>query len=78
MSKKQLTEHDYKQVFEDSSQGQAILEELVRRFSMGPSFDEHNAVLKTYYREGQRSVIEFIISRINRANGVQDEIPQDE
>lgn len=69
---KQLTEHDYKQVFEDSAQGQAILDELVSRFSMGPSFDEHNAVLKTYYREGQRSVINFILSRINRANGVND------
>lgn len=78
MSNKKLTEHDYKQVFEDTAQGQAILEELVSRFSMGPSFDEHNAVLKTYYREGQRSVINFILSRINRANGVNDEIPQDE
>lgn len=52
--------------------GEAILEDLVRRFSMPPSFDEHNAAFKTYYRAGQRSVVDFILSRINRANGVQD------
>lgn len=75
---KQLTEHDYKRLFDEDPAGAAILEDLVSRFSMGPSFDEHNAVLKTYFREGQRSVINFILSRINRANGVNDEIPQDE
>lgn len=79
MPNKKLTEHDYKQVFEDTAQGQAILDNLVDRFAtMGPSFDEHNAELKTYYRAGQRSVIDFILSRINRANGVQDDISHDE
>lgn len=71
---KELTEHDYKRVFEEDPAGQAILDDLVRRFSLPPSFDEHNAVLKTYYREGQRSVVNFILSRINRANGVNEDV----
>lgn len=74
---KQLTEQDYKQIFDETAQGQAILEELVARFAtMGPSFDEHNAELKTYYRAGQRSVVDFILSRINRANGVTDNVQE--
>lgn len=78
MSNKTPDEHDYKRLFNDVAGGEAILEDLVSRFSLPPSFDEHNAEIKTYYRAGQRSVIDFILSRINRANGVQDEIPKDE
>lgn len=73
MPSKQLTEHDYKHLFTETDQGEAILNDLVSRFSLPPSFDEHNAEIKTYYRAGQRSVIDFILSRINRANGVQDD-----
>lgn len=70
--KKNLTEQDYKRLFQETAGGEAILEDLVRRFSLPPSFDERNAEIKTYYRAGQRSVVDFILSRINRANGVTD------
>lgn len=76
MAKKEINEFDYKRLFEETVGGQEVLEELIARFSMPPSFDEHNATLKTYYRAGQRSVVDFILSRINRANGVnEDERP---
>lgn len=69
---KQLTADDYRRLFQETVGGEAILEDLVKRFSQPPSFDEHNAEIKTYYRAGQRSVVDFILSRINRANGVID------
>ncbi len=70
---KELTNQDYKRLFQETVGGEAILEDLVKRFTLPPSFDEHNAAIKTYYRAGQRSVIDFILSRINRANGVSDD-----
>ncbi len=69
---KAVNEFDYQRLFEQTLDGEAILEDLVTRFSLPPSFDEHNAEIKTYYRAGQRSVIDFILSRINRANGVSE------
>lgn len=69
---KTVDEFDYQRLFEQTPDGEAILEDLVTRFSLPPSFDEHNAEIKTYYRAGQRSVIDFILSRINRANGVSE------
>ncbi|UYZ82806.1 hypothetical protein MTZ49_09290 [Entomomonas sp. E2T0] len=69
---KTVDEFDYQRLFEQTAGGEAILEDLVTRFSLPPSFDEHNAEIKTYYRAGQRSVIDFILSRINRANGVSE------
>lgn len=69
---KAVDEFDYQRLFEQTLDGEAILEDLVTRFSLPPSFDEHNAEIKTYYRAGQRSVIDFILSRINRANGVSE------
>lgn len=73
---KEPDEHDYQRLFAQGA-GEVILEDLVKHFSLPPSFDEHNATLKTYYRAGQRSVIDFILSRINRANGVTDETNND-
>lgn len=63
----------YKQIFEDDRRGAAILEELVARFSR-PAVTKGgiDAITETYFRAGQRSVFEFIVSQINRANGVSD------
>lgn len=72
--KNKIDEFDYQRFFEQNPEGEAILDDLVTRFSLPPSFDEHNATLKTYYRAGQRSVIDFILSRINRANGVTEHV----
>lgn len=74
MSNKKITEFDYALLFKDNAAGQKILNDLEKRFSLGASFDEHNAELKTYYRAGQRSVVDFILSRINRANGVNEDV----
>lgn len=67
--KQKPDEFEYQRLFEQTAGGEAILDDLITRFSLPPSFDEHNAEIKTYYRAGQRSVIDFILSRINRANG---------
>lgn len=67
------TPEDYKMVFEDHRVGAALLEDLTRRFARPAVVSGGiDAVLQTYQRDGMRRVIEFIISRINQANGVPD------
>lgn len=62
----------YAQIFEDDRRGAAIFEELVLRFSK-PAVTKGgiDAVLQTYHHEGQRSVVQFIVAKINQAHGVQ-------
>lgn len=73
MADEPLSPAIYQRVFEEYRDGAQILEELVRRFSR-PAVDEGgiDAILKTYKRAGAREVIEFIVARINQANGVND------
>lgn len=61
----------YARVFEVHPEGAQVLEELTLRF-MRPAKRTGgiDAVLETYHRDGARSVIEFIVNRINQANGV--------
>lgn len=80
MSKRQpLTPEDVKYLFEDAPGGAQFLELLVRRYAAQATFVKggHEADRETCFRLGQRSVIDYIISMINRANGVQDEIPNE-
>lgn len=65
------TPQDYAALFEDDRRGAAILEHLTRIFAR-PAVVKGgiDAVLETYQRDGQRRVLEFIVSQINRANGV--------
>lgn len=71
MSADRLPPEVYARVFENTPEGRQILDELVRRFHMPAVLDGGiDAVLKTYHREGQRSVVQFLINRINQANGV--------
>ncbi|VWD22318.1 hypothetical protein [Burkholderia contaminans] len=64
----------YKQLFEDDRRGAAILEELTRVFARpAVTVGGIDAILQTYLRDGQRRVIDFIVTQINRANGVQTE-----
>lgn len=71
----------YRQIFEVDKRGAQLLEDLVVRFSQ-PAVVEGgiDAVIKTYHRMGQNSVVQYIVGQINRANGVNDspttEIPQ--
>lgn len=71
----------YQEIFEVDKRGAQLLEDLVVRFSQ-PAVTEGgiDAVIKTYHRMGQNSVLQYIVGQINRANGVNDsptqEIPQ--
>ena len=61
----------YARVFEEYRDGAQILEELIRRYSRpAKRVGGIDAVLETYYRDGARSVVEFIVNRINQAHGV--------
>lgn len=63
----------YARLFEANREGAQVLEELTRRFARPAKLEGGiDAVLTTYHRDGQRSVLEFIVNRINAANGVPD------
>lgn len=65
------TPQDYALIFEDHKVGAAILEDLTLIFAR-PAVVKGgiDAVLETYQRDGQRRVLEHIVSQINRAHGV--------
>jgi hypothetical protein len=60
----------YQRLF-DQGDGALVLEELLAIFAK-PAVTEGgiDAVLKTYQRAGARSVVEFIVQKMNTANGV--------
>ena len=64
----------YRDLFEADRRGQAILADLARRFVRPPprGFDAA-AMNETFARAHQRAVIDYILGRIDRANGVQDQ-----
>jgi hypothetical protein len=69
----------YADVFEVDARGQAILEDLVRRFAK-PAVTRGgiDAVLQTYQRAGAREVIDFILRRCDQARGVEPADSDDE
>lgn len=69
----EITPAVYKAIFEDDRRGAAILEDLIQRFARpAVTTGGIDAILKTYQRDGMRSVVEHITNQINRANGVPD------
>ena len=75
MSAKQATPADYRRVFEEMPGGVPVLEELTRRFGRAayvPGGTEGDR--ETCYRAGQRSVLDFILNQINKADGVEDDV----
>ena len=63
----------YRRIFEQDSDGAAILDELWRVFAKGAvTKGGIDAILETYHRDGARAVLEHIVRRINQANGVTD------
>lgn len=72
--KKPVMPEDFKRIFEEMAGGPQVLEELTRRFGRaayvpgGPEGDR-----ETCYRAGQRSVLDFILREINKADGVNDD-----
>ncbi len=66
-----ITPKQFKELFEDDKRGAAILDSLILRFTRKVYVPGgHEADRQTCYNAGQRDVIEFIVSQINRANGV--------
>lgn len=64
------TDLDYQVLFEQMPGGAQILAELVRRFGVEPYVrGGHEADRETCYRAGQRAVIDYILDRVNKANG---------
>lgn len=65
----------YESLFEINQTGQVVLDDLMRRFSLHSGASLHggiDAVLQTYFKEGQRSVINHIVLQINRAKGLPE------
>ncbi len=60
----------YARIFDGTPEGQQILEELVARFGGNPYVrGGHEADRETAYRAGQNRVVNFILGRVNEANG---------
>lgn len=81
MSKLQpLTPQDVKHLFEDAPGGPQLLEFLIRRFATQATFVKggHEADRETCYRLGQRSVVDYILGMLNRANGIIEETSENE
>lgn len=68
----------FKRVFEEHHEGAMVLENLIQRFARNAvTTGGIDAILKTYMQAGHRDVLDHIVLRINRANGVQDQ-PEEE
>lgn len=64
----------YRRLFEEDSDGQAVLAELWRIFAKSAVCEGGiDAILKTYKHDGAREILEFIVTKINRANGVTED-----
>ncbi|NWA03728.1 Bbp19 family protein [Pseudomonas gingeri] len=63
----------FKRVFEQHAEGVIVLDHLIQRFSKNAvTVGGIDAVLRTYLQAGHREVLDHILLRINRANGVQE------
>jgi len=61
---------DYALIFEAHRVGASILEELIARFGRNPYVRGGlEAQRETDFRAGQKEVVDFIVRRINQANG---------
>lgn len=75
MATKKVSPADFKRIFEEMPGGAEVLAEITRRFGReayvkgGTEGDR-----ETCYRAGQRSVLDFILMQINRADGVNDDV----
>ena len=62
----------FKRVFEDHNEGRIVLELLIQRFAKNAcTVGGIDAILTTYKQAGAREVLDHVVNRINRANGVQ-------
>lgn len=71
----------YRDIFETDKRGAELFDDLYRRFASKARVHTAggiDAVLKTYQDAAHREVIEYIVTRVNRANGVNDSPNQPE
>ena len=68
----------YRDIFETDRRGLTIFNDLSARFAKGPAagFDVA-AMNETFARAHQRKVVDYILSRINRANGVPEGVEEE-
>lgn len=72
------TPQDYADVFEINKQGARVLEDLILRFYRPPAkAGGIDRILDAHEFIGRRQVLDFIATQINRANGVQEDQPQE-
>lgn len=71
---KEPTPHDWRVLFMDMPGGEIILDKLIRKYG-GATYVRggHEADREQCFRAGQRSVVDFILREINKANGVTDD-----
>lgn len=68
------TDDMFKRVFEDHHEGRIVLDLLIQRFAKNAcTVGGIDAILTTYKQAGAREVLDHIMNRVNRANGVQDD-----
>ncbi len=64
-------------IFETDKRGAEVFENLLRRFNANAKVHTDggiDAVLKTYRGAAHREVLDYIVTRCNRARGVPDEL----
>lgn len=68
------TPDDYALIFDVNRTGQKILDDLLKRFANKRRGNEGiNRILDTFEYQGQRNVLDYIVTQINKANGVNDD-----
>lgn len=72
-----LVDSFYHDLFDVDKRGQAVFEDLYQRFyarSRVHTSGGIDAILKTYQAAAHKEVMDYIISRINKHNGVHDSV----
>lgn len=71
-SENKATPEAYARLFENHAEGRVILEDLTARFGGGIYVKGGlEGDRQTCFNAGRRSVLDFILGRINQANGVE-------
>lgn len=70
----------YRDIFEVDRRGQAIFEDLYKRFASKAQVHVTggiDAVLQTYRDAARREVVEYIVRQVNTGNGIVDDLADD-
>lgn len=77
MAKEPVSPKLYADIFEDDKRGAAILEELIAVHGDNPYVKGGvDAARQTDFNAGKLEVIQFILRKINRAHGVNDDVQE--